>query len=90
MFSYRTKGTNERKSDLPPHLPSELQVARDIARKAASDIAVQAEFASLDAAENASLGDSAKRFDAIRHYAVRALEALERVPGSGSARNSVK
>lgn len=60
-------------------VPNEIQLAQDIAMKAASDIATQAEFASLDAANPTSLSDAAKRFDTILHYAERALGALNRV-----------
>ena len=60
-------------------VPNEIQLAQDIAMKAAADIATQAEFASLDAANPKSLTDAAKRFDTILHYAERALGALNRV-----------
>ena len=73
--------------DQPQGMPTELQIAQDIALKAASDIAIQAEFASVDAAKPASLQEAAKRFDAILHYAERALQALERVH---QPRHSVK
>lgn len=70
--------------------PDETETAREMALKAASDIATQAEFAALDAADRTSLANAAKRFDAIRHYAERALQALGRLPNSNSPPDSVK
>jgi hypothetical protein len=87
VISFHSKGMKMREPTIPPGIPTEDQIAQDIALKAAHDIAVQAEFASLDASSDLSLKDAAKRFDAIRHYAERALEALERVR---PARNSVQ
>jgi len=60
-------------------VPTEIQVAQEIALKAAADITTQAGFASLDASDPKSLEDAAKRFDTILHYAERALGALNRV-----------
>lgn len=67
--------TNEHRAAVP----TDLQVAQEIALKAAADIATQAEFATLDASNPKSLSDAAKRFDTILHYAERALGALNRV-----------
>jgi hypothetical protein len=89
MFSY-SEGTKMREQRDFPELPSELQLAREIALKAASDIATQAEFASLDAGKSGTLQDAAKRFGAIIHYAERALQALERVNERRSTPNSVQ
>lgn len=61
-----------------------------MALKAASDIAKQAEFAVMDAMGTQSLNDAAKRFDAIRHYAERALSALNRLPAQSDPPDSVK
>jgi hypothetical protein len=58
-----------------------VQLARETALKAANDIATQAEFARLDASSPDCLKDAAHRFDAIRHYAERAIEALRRAEG---------
>ena len=60
-------------------VPTEIQVAQEIALKAAADIVTQAGFASLDASNPKSLDEAAKRFHTILHYAERALGALNRV-----------
>jgi len=70
--------------------PDETETARELALKAASDIATQAEFAALDAADRSNLANAAKRFDAIRHYAERALQVLGRLPNSNPPPDSVK
>lgn len=79
-----------RDTRVDPDLPSDLQIAQEIALKAATDIVAQAEFASLDASNAESLGEASKRFDAILHYAERALTALERVKRAHGPRNSVQ
>ncbi len=61
--------------------PDAVEVAQEIALKAAADIATQTEFAVIDASHRDSVAEAAKRFDAIRHYAERALTALSRVTG---------
>lgn len=68
-----------RTHDQAAMVPTEIQVAQEIALKAASDIVTQAGFASLDASNPKSLDEAAKRFDTILHYAERALGALNRV-----------
>lgn len=70
--------------------PDDLEMAREMALKAASDIRTQAEFVALDAADRESIGHAAKRFDAIRHYAERAIQALSRIPPPSPPPNSVK
>lgn len=70
--------------------PRELQLAQQIALKAATDIATQAQFAAIDASAQESLHDAAKRFGAILHYAERALRALDEAVPASSLRNSVQ
>lgn len=70
--------------------PDDLELAREMALKAASDIATQAEFATIDAADRDSLSNAAKRFDAIRHYAERALVVLNRLSAQSGPSDSVK
>lgn len=65
-------------------------LAQDIAIKAAQEIVTQAEFAAIDAGHRESLREAAKRFDAIRHYAERALEALNRANRHSGRPDSVQ
>ena len=88
FFEY--KGHNMEEGKRPEFVPTEFEVAQEIALKAASDIAIQVEFAVLDASETGSLPDAAKRFDAILHYAERALGAIERLHQVPKTPNSVQ
>lgn len=79
----REHGENDRQTQTD-------KLAQDIAIKAAQEIATQAEFAAIDAGHRESLREAAKRFDAIRHYAERALEALNRASRNSGHPDSVQ
>lgn len=67
-------------------IPDATGLAQEVALKAAAEIAAQTEFAVIDASRRESVAEAAKRFDAIRHYAERAIQALSRL-SEGTGQN---